>query len=65
MISTLPLWGKGWDEDSIMITFAAALFFANAGVSSRWELNDQLDLAHDIEGSDGTAGFPSFFTCKI
>ena len=65
MISTLPFWGDGRGEDSLMITFAAALFFANTGVNFRWELNDQLDLAHDIEGCTGTAGFPSYSTRKI
>ena len=65
MISTLPFWGKGWGDDSILIAFAAALFFANTGVNFRWELNDQLDLAHDIERYNGTAGFPSHFTRKI
>ena len=57
--------GEGWGEDSAMNAFAAALFFANTGINFRWEFNDQLDLAHDIEGCNGTAGFASYSTRKI
>ena len=44
MISTLPFWGEGWGDDSNMIAFAAAFFFANTGIDFRWELNAYLDL---------------------
>ena len=57
--------GEVWAEDSIMITFVAALFFANTGVNLRWELNDQLDLANDIEGCNRTAEFSSYSIRKI